>query len=175
MILDLRLALPREAYCRAFISFSVEPRLRFNPAQISEEMSTQGQVDLSAQPLLERAYAAFNARDIDTVLMLMAEDVDWPNGMEGGYVHGHQQVREYWTRQWQLVNPNVVPLAYRLEPDGRVALEVYQIVRDLQGQILVDRAIDHVYTIDRGKIKSMEIRESHALGPSRANPGNGRD
>jgi len=26
--------------------------------------------------------------------------VDWPNGMEGGRVHGHAEVRAYWTRQW---------------------------------------------------------------------------
>jgi len=31
----------------------------------------------------------------------MHSDVDWPNGMEGGRVRGHDAVRGYWTRQWQ--------------------------------------------------------------------------
>jgi hypothetical protein len=47
--------------------------------------------------LLTRAYAAFNARNIDAVLAAMHPDVDWPNGWEGGRVRGHPQVRDYWT------------------------------------------------------------------------------
>jgi ketosteroid isomerase-like protein len=34
--------------------------------------------------VLRRAYAAFNARDIEVVLSSMHQDVEWPNGMEGG-------------------------------------------------------------------------------------------
>lgn len=44
------------------------------------------------EDLLTKAYAAFNARDIDLVLALMHPDVEWANGMEGGYVHGRQCV-----------------------------------------------------------------------------------
>ena len=43
------------------------------------------------EALLERTYAAFNARDVDAVLAMMHAEVDWPNGMEGGRVHGHRQ------------------------------------------------------------------------------------
>jgi SAM-dependent methyltransferase len=39
--------------------------------------------------LLENAYRAFNARAIDSALATMHADVEWPNGMEGGSVHGH--------------------------------------------------------------------------------------
>jgi hypothetical protein len=59
--------------------------------------------------LLSRAYAAFNARDIEAVLSMMHPDVEWPNGMEGGYVYGHNGVRAYWTRQWRLIDPLVEP------------------------------------------------------------------
>ena len=41
----------------------------------------------SEQRLLRSAYKAFNARDIDTALAAMHHDVEWQNGMEGGYVH----------------------------------------------------------------------------------------
>jgi len=54
--------------------------------------------------LLEDAYHAFNARDLEGALATMHKDVEWPNGMEGGYVHGHEGVREYWTRQWQMID-----------------------------------------------------------------------
>jgi ketosteroid isomerase-like protein len=42
-----------------------------------------------AEAPLRRAYEALNARDIDGALALMHPDVDWPNGWEGGRVHGH--------------------------------------------------------------------------------------
>ena len=44
--------------------------------------------------LLERAYAAFNARDIEGALATMDADVVWPNGMEGSTVLGHRGVRD---------------------------------------------------------------------------------
>lgn len=37
--------------------------------------------------LLERLYALFNARDMESVLAVMHDDVVWANGMEGGHVH----------------------------------------------------------------------------------------
>ena len=49
--------------------------------------------------LLKRIYDRFNARDIDGVLAVLADDVAWANGMDGGHVHGREAVREYWTRQ----------------------------------------------------------------------------
>jgi len=51
------------------------------------------------QALLTAAYREFNARQIDAVLARMDPNVDWPNGMEGGRVHGQQEVRAYWIRQ----------------------------------------------------------------------------
>jgi ketosteroid isomerase-like protein len=46
-----------------------------------------------SEELLRRAYAAFNARDLDGALVLMHPDVDWPNAIDGGRVHGHDEVR----------------------------------------------------------------------------------
>jgi hypothetical protein len=50
------------------------------------------------QNVLSEAYTASNARDTDKVLRLMHADVPRPNGWEGGYVKGQNEVREYWTR-----------------------------------------------------------------------------
>lgn len=110
------------------------------------------------QLLLERAYDAFNGRDIDTALALMHSDVDWPNGMEGGSVHGHDAVRDYWTRQWGLIDPHVDPVGFTREEDGRLAVEVHQMVRDLGGAIMQDVMIRHLYRIEGGLIRSMEIQ-----------------
>jgi ketosteroid isomerase-like protein len=115
-----------------------------------------GQLDVD---LLQRAYAAFNARDIDQALATMQPDVKWPNGMEGGIVHGHTGVREYWTRQWGVLDPHVEPVSFNLEEDGRIAVSVHQIIRERSGKMLLDRTVTHVYSIEGGLIRSMEIRE----------------
>ena len=107
--------------------------------------------------LLERTYAAFNARDIDGALAAMHPDVDWPNGMEGGRVHGHRAVREYWTRQWGLIDPRVEPRGFATEADGRIAVDVRQVVRDRAGVLLKDQMVQHVYRLEDGLVRAMEI------------------
>ncbi len=58
-------------------------------------------------------YHNFNHRNIDLVIANMANDVQWANGMDGGYVYGHDGVYEYWTKQFELVSSNVTPLGHR--------------------------------------------------------------
>ncbi|MEH2236976.1 nuclear transport factor 2 family protein [Nostoc sp.] len=74
------------------------------------------------QDLLAKAYSAFNARDIDTVLGVMDSNVEWANGIEGGHIHGHDAVRDYWTRQWNLINPYVEPTGFQSDESGRVVV-----------------------------------------------------
>jgi hypothetical protein len=113
---------------------------------------------MEAQELLRIVYAAFNARNIDAVLALMHNDVDWPNGMEGGRMCGHNSVRDYWTRQWTLINPHVEPLRFEVDDAGRVVVDVHAVVRDLNGNLLSERDIQHVYSIRDGLIERMDIR-----------------
>src|SRR5579863_907774 len=108
--------------------------------------------------LLRRVYAAFNRREIDTVLAEMDPDVDWPNGMEGGRVLGKAAVRDYWKRQFESLDPRVEPQSFTTEGDGRIAVDVHQVVHDKAGKLLVDQMIQHVYEIQDGRIRSMEIR-----------------
>jgi len=84
--------------------------------------------------------------------------VDWPNGFEGGRVHGRAAVREYWRRQWELIDPRVEPRGFSTEADGRVAVDVRQVVHDRSGVLLKDEMVRHVYWIDGGLVRSMEIR-----------------
>ncbi len=114
-------------------------------------------------------YAAFNRRDTDRVLGFMRPDVDWPNGMEGGRVHGHEEVRAYWKRQWGMVDPHVEPVRIADDEAGDTVVDVHQVVRDLEGKVLMDRMVQHVYSFRDGLIERMEIRES-APGATNANP-----
>jgi hypothetical protein len=103
------------------------------------------------------AYRDFNARRIDAVLARMQPDVDWPNGMEGGRVLGHEAVRAYWTRQWTLLDPHVDPLQIETSPDGSTLVQVHQVVRDLVGNLLADSIVHHVYTFRDDLIDRMDI------------------
>jgi ketosteroid isomerase-like protein len=116
-------------------------------------------ISRTSTELLKRAYGAFNARDLEGALATMNPDVVWPNGMEGGVVHGHEGVRAYWTRQWGMINPHVDPVSFTEDESGRIAVSVHQIVRDLSGNVLFDRMVEHVYTLKDGLIQSMDIRE----------------
>lgn len=109
--------------------------------------------------LFVTTYAAFNARAIDEVLANMHPDVDWPNGWEGGRVTGHDAVRAYWTRQWNELNPRVEPLRCDTDETGQIVVEVHQVIKDLSGSILADGIVQHVYELEDGLIRRMEIRE----------------
>jgi ketosteroid isomerase-like protein len=86
--------------------------------------------------LLRDLYERFNARDMESLLKTMDADVVWANGMEGGYVFGHDGIRSYWTRQWAMIDPHVEPIAFSTDANGAVRVEVRQIVRDLNGSVL---------------------------------------
>jgi hypothetical protein len=109
------------------------------------------------EELLRRAYEAFNARDVDAALALMHRDVDWPNGMEGGRVLGRAAVREYWTRQFEVIDSRVEPEGFTTDAEGRVVVDVHQVVRDTAGELLSDGRVEHVYTIRDGLVERMEI------------------
>jgi hypothetical protein len=110
------------------------------------------------QSILLRVYAAFNIRDVNTVLSFMHPDVHWPNGWEGGYVDGHEEVRNYWTRQWKELDPYVVPVSFTVTPENKVETGVHQVVKDLQGNLLADTIVTHIYTFEGDLIRSMEIK-----------------
>jgi ketosteroid isomerase-like protein len=109
--------------------------------------------------MLQSVYTAFNRREIETVLDLMHANVDWPNGMEGGRVLGTAAVRNYWKNQFELLDPQVQPENFTVEADGRIAIDVHQVVHDKAGTLLMDHMIQHVYEIRDGLIQSMEIRD----------------
>jgi len=119
---------------------------------------------MNEERLISTAYDAFNKRDIDTALDLMDPNVDWPNGWEGGYLHGRKAVKEYWIRQWQEINPNVSVVALKKLGTNKFEVTVHQFVRDMSGNILINATIKHIYTIENGLIKRMEIEKPAAAG-----------
>jgi ketosteroid isomerase-like protein len=74
-----------------------------------------------------RLYEAFNRRDLDGVLAMLSDEVDWPNAWKGGRLVGREAVRDYWTAQWAEIDPHVEPLSVTERADGRLAVAVRQV------------------------------------------------
>jgi hypothetical protein len=115
--------------------------------------------DLSPSKIgvLRAAYAAFNARNIDSALALMTYDVTWPKAFKGGFVRGPEEVRAYWSEQWSEIDPHVEPVAFHQEDDDCVLVQVHQVVLDLSGTVLADNVVAHRFTVTNGLIKAMEV------------------
>jgi hypothetical protein len=77
-----------------------------------------------------RVYALFNGRGIESVLAAIHPKVVWPNGMEGGHVHGRDEVRSYWERQWRSSIRMSSPVEISSNREGEVPVKVHQVVRD---------------------------------------------
>ena len=131
---------------------------------------------MTAKELIAQAYAAFNQRDIDGTLALMSEHVSWPKASEGGRVVGKPEIRAYWTRQWAEFDPHVDVLDVVDGEAGKIDVKVHQFVRNLEGDVLSDTELWHVYTIANGRIERMDIKdgEGNADGPSAAFSGSDR-
>jgi len=107
-------------------------------------------------------YQDFNERNIESVIDNMAADVQWANGMEGGYVYGCEAVRAYWTKQFGLINSKVVPL--HIEGDGDVIrIKVHQVVHDLNGNLLADETVEHYFHLSDGSITRFDIGDKRSV------------
>jgi ketosteroid isomerase-like protein len=109
--------------------------------------------------LLKRLYDRFNARDMDALLATMDPDVVWANGLEGGHIHGQEGVRDYWTRQWAMMDSRAEPTSFSTGEDGTAYVEVHVTARDLNGNMLFDEKAGHVFQIENGLIKRFDIRK----------------
>lgn len=107
--------------------------------------------------LIEKAYSAFNERNIDKALSTMQPTVQWSKAWEGGYISGHGEIKDYWTRQWKEINPIVEPTGFIERQNGSLQVDVHQQVKDSQGTLLFDGIVRHIYTFEDGLIKTMDI------------------
>lgn len=111
---------------------------------------------------LKLLYGRFNAKDIDGVLATLSDDVEWANGMDGGYVQGHDGIRAYWERQWSIVDPNVEPMHFDQGADGSLVVKVKQTIRDLEGKPVHEKGLSsktviHIFHFAGGKVVRFDL------------------
>lgn len=109
------------------------------------------------QEFLQKLYDAFNRREIETIISAMHPNVKWANGFEGGFVHGRDAVREYWTNQLKAIQPELRILKYEPDDNNRHVVTVHELVKDLDGKQLADMTVQQIYTIENDLITLYEI------------------
>jgi hypothetical protein len=57
-----------------------------------------------------------------------------------------------------MVDPTVEPVGFSTGKNGEIVVEVHQTVRDLQGKVLVDQMVVHIFAIEGGLIRRFDIR-----------------
>jgi ketosteroid isomerase-like protein len=117
----------------------------------------------SNQKFLQNLYDAFNKREIETIISLMRPDVKWANGVEGGFVYGRDEVREYWTNQFKSIQPHLETLKFEMDENNRNVVTVHQIIRDLEGNLLADATVHQIFTIEDGLISLYEIGDTETI------------
>lgn len=105
---------------------------------------------------LARLYERFNARDMEGALSMMHQNVMWANGLEGGHVHGHEEVRDYWRRQWAMMDSSAEPTDFSTSEDGTIHVTVHLIARDRNGNTLFDKMAVHVFQIEGGLVRRFD-------------------
>lgn len=112
----------------------------------------------AAEELLARAYAAYNERDLDGLLAVVSDDVDWPDGSRR--LRGRAAVAAYWTRQWTRVRTHDEPIGFTHRPDGTVMVRISQVVRSLVGEVISTGSFDHVHRIEDSRIVRLDIQDA---------------
>jgi hypothetical protein len=113
--------------------------------------------------LLERSYAALNARSVDAVLATMRPNIDWPDMLANRRIVGLDAVRECWQSQFEVMDPSVTPTGYAEGDDGQVLVDVHQVVRDQQGNVLSEQDGQHAYVFRDGLAAAMDVYHGGGL------------
>lgn len=112
------------------------------------------------QQFLQNLYEAFNKREVETIISLMQPNVKWANGMEGGFVYGRDNVREYWRKQFEVVQPQLEPLNFEIDINNRNVVTVRQTIRDLKGNLLIEKTVRQIFSFENGLISVFEIDDA---------------
>jgi ketosteroid isomerase-like protein len=115
-------------------------------------------VQADQRDLLLQAYAAYNGQDLEALLALVSDDVDWPDG--GGRLHGKEEVRAYWTEQWARTRTHDEPVTFSRRRDGRIAVHISQVVRSPNGSVISTGRFLHLHRLEGDRIARLDI-EAH--------------
>jgi ketosteroid isomerase-like protein len=116
-------------------------------------------VQADHRKLLLRAYAAYNSQDIEALVALASDDVNWPDD-DAGRLHCKDEARAYWTELWARTRTHDAPVAFSERNDGRTAVQISQVVRSPNGSAISKCQFLHLHRLEGDRIARMDI-EAH--------------
>jgi hypothetical protein len=111
---------------------------------------------MDREAMLRELYQAHARRDIDAALARFTDDVAWPDVANGRTLHGHDEVRSYWTAQFATIDPQATPTEITVD-DDRAVVAVHQVVRNLDGEVMLETDVTHTYTFRGDLVAAMEV------------------
>lgn len=119
-----------------------------------------------AEALLTKLFAAYNRRDFATFSAGLHDGVDWPDQLRGGRLKGRAALEAYWGVIDQAIQVEVTPIAFALEQDGRIRVELIQVVRGLTGSLWTDIQVRQYYTLRDGLVWRMDVASPEDMSPT---------
>ena len=117
---------------------------------------------MTHRELLANAYAAYNRRDVDGLLELLTDDVNWPNG--DARLVGKAAVRQYWLDQFTDTRTHDEPVRFVDLPPDRIAVHIDQTVTDRHGRVLSRGAYRYRFAVRGGLISRLDISAVTTIG-----------
>lgn len=109
------------------------------------------------QAILEGLYEAYNRRDVPAMVAALDPGVEWFDQLAGAPIKGRDAVGAYWTAQFEVMRPEVTPVAFETLPDGRVVVTASQAMKRTDGQLWGNERVTHVITFgDDDLIRRMD-------------------
>ena len=121
-------------------------------------MTATTAVQADHRELLLQAYAAYNRQDLEALVALVSDNVNWPD--DAARLHGKDEVRAYWTEQWARTRAHDEPVTFSQRNDGRIAVHISQVVRSPNGSVISRGHFLHLHRLEGGRIARMDI-EAH--------------
>ena len=111
--------------------------------------------------ILRRGYEAFARDDLDGLMPLLDEQVEWRNPSDSpvaGVWHGHQGVRDWFAEVRESFDElRFVPDEFNELPDGRVLVFLRAGVRAKQSDLAIEVPFAHLATIRDGLITHFQM------------------
>ena len=104
------------------------------------------------------AYKSYNERDLEGLLRVMCEDVNFMNALTGGRIKGHAEMREFWLLQQTSLDVQTEPIRIYEQADGKTVVLVREVMREVGGALLLDQEMEHVFTFRDGLVERMDFR-----------------
>lgn len=109
---------------------------------------------------IAQLYDAYNGRDFDRCMAMLADDVEWPDEVESGVVKGREAVHAYFTDVTAPLRAHYDLISLDVDAQGRVSVLSRQTIASAaDGSLWSSTRVLHRFTLRDGLITRMESEQ----------------